>query len=516
VRFAVLILAVASLLAWTGSAAALVSEREPAAVAPAPDETPKAVESLALYPEDTRDAILGVSLYPQLVAAAGELQAEISGEFQELLADLPREEQQKLWELVRFPELVDALAAGERKSDSEIRELAKDYSEEIRTAAEQLGRDRYELLREIRGLRRRAELAVDALLRGYPLEAQGDFRKLLERPEILSLLHQNPELTRRLGDRYRRDPTATKQLLTELGRDAEERNREALDEWVRELEEDPEAEAELRQAAEEFAVDQEIDPDQVALSEPVTTRVEVVHHYYGYAYPYWFGYPYWYSYGWWYPRPYYAHWGFYLDPVGAMVVVGLPSYAFVDWHFRHRHHHHRYSHLSARYVSHARRHRRWRGRGDEPVRAWVDRNRRRLPEGWLRGDGQLARRFRDYGQSAGVSEPRRGDGSNSEGASEPRRGDGSNSRSRREESGQASRDRSGGVSNPERDVRRERRAGRIERGTGENRRQQSVFRGSAAERQHSQRARSNHRGSGSRPQRHQGSRGTGRRGRGGR
>ena len=288
-RFAVLVLAVASLLAWCGSAAALVPDAEPGVTPSAPDETPKAVESLALYPEDTRDAILGVCLHPELVAAAGELQAEISGDFQELLVDLPREEQQKLWELVRFPGLVDALAAGERKSASEIRELAKDYSEEIRTAAEQLGRDRTELLREIRGLRRRAELGVDALLRIYPLETQADFRKLLERPEILSLLHQNPELTRRLGDRYRRDPEETKQLLAELGRDAEERNREALEEWVRELEEDPEAEAELRQAAEEFALEQEIDPDQAAFSEPEATRVEVVHHYYTnytYAYPY--------------------------------------------------------------------------------------------------------------------------------------------------------------------------------------------------------------------------------------
>ncbi len=59
-RFAILVLALASLLAWCGSAAALVSDGDsrPAPPAPedgvapsAPEETARAVESLALYPE---------------------------------------------------------------------------------------------------------------------------------------------------------------------------------------------------------------------------------------------------------------------------------------------------------------------------------------------------------------------------------------------------------------------------------------------------------------------------------
>jgi hypothetical protein len=471
-------------------------------VAPsAPDETARAIESIALYPEDTRDAILGVCLHPGLVVAVGELQAKISGDFRELLIDVPREEEQKLWELVRFPEIIDALAEGERKSASEILELAKDYPEEVRTAAEQLGRDRYQLLREIRDLRRRADLAFDALLGSYPLETQAVFRKLLEQPEILSLLHQNPELTRRLGDRYRRDPEQTKRLLAELSWDAAERNQETLDEWIRGLEEDPEAEAELRQAAEEYAREQELDTDQTVPLESETTRVEVVHHYYGYAYPYWFGYPYWFPYACWYPRPYYHHWGFYLNPVGSMVVVGLPSHAFVDWHFRHRHHHRHYSHLSARYVSHAGRHRRWRGGGDGPVRDWVDRHRGGLPEGWFRRDGQLARRFRDYGQSEGASE-RHPDGRAS-------------SHSRRGASRRTDGERFEGLRNPQRGAPRERTVGRRERGAGETRPQRGVFRGSAAERMHRDRARSGHRGSANRPQRSQRSRGSGRRGRGG-
>lgn len=406
-RLAILALTAMLLPTWPSPAVALGSDslRGEAPDETAPGETPKTVEALALYSEDTRNAMLEVCLYPELVMALGELQVETSNSFRGLLSELSREEQQRLWELVRFPELVDALVAGGRKSESEIRELSGQQSDEVRAAALEYGRDRYELLRQIRDLRARAEVAVDGLLASYTLETQAQFRKLLERPEVLSLLVENPELTRRVGDQYRRDPEGTRQLLAEIGGEAAERNQLAVNDWVRELEEDPEAEAELRRAAEEFASQQGLDTSEAMPSEEVEARIEVVHHYY-HAYPFWFSYPYWYPYAYWYPRPYYYHWGFYYRSPGAIVVTGPPSNAFAHWYFGHRDHHRRYPHLAARFERHAERHRHWRGDGSAAVRTGV-RHERKTEQAGDRRAGKRGER-RQRADSAESREPGKG------------------------------------------------------------------------------------------------------------
>src|SRR5258706_12164853 len=63
------------------------------------------ISSIAPYPADVRDAILNVSQYSQKLVKVERIQARSSQSFQDLVAESPHEEQEKLYELSRYPEL---------------------------------------------------------------------------------------------------------------------------------------------------------------------------------------------------------------------------------------------------------------------------------------------------------------------------------------------------------------------------------------------------------------------------
>ena len=69
----------------------------------------RAVEALALYEPATRDAILEATLHPDIIAGLREIQVRSSGEFRDLAKPFDREHQAQLWDLVRFPDLLDAI-----------------------------------------------------------------------------------------------------------------------------------------------------------------------------------------------------------------------------------------------------------------------------------------------------------------------------------------------------------------------------------------------------------------------
>jgi hypothetical protein len=72
----------------------------------------KIISSIAPYAADMRSAILDVSQYPQALIKLERTQARTSQSFQDLISKYPREEQEKFYQVARFPELTNKLVSG--------------------------------------------------------------------------------------------------------------------------------------------------------------------------------------------------------------------------------------------------------------------------------------------------------------------------------------------------------------------------------------------------------------------
>ena len=75
----------------------------------------------------------------------------------ELVEGFSREDQEQIWDLVRYPGLVADLARGGAKSDAELERIAQRHPEAIRDAIRQEGRRRYATWVEIYALDLEAE-----------------------------------------------------------------------------------------------------------------------------------------------------------------------------------------------------------------------------------------------------------------------------------------------------------------------------------------------------------------------
>lgn len=328
-------------------------------------EQREALGTLALADAPVRDAILEASLHPQKIEQIAAIAERSSAGFRARLDQVPRSKQKDIWELVRHPELIDALVLGGRPSRGSIDEILEPYPESVREIARRAALQDFDLLSDIAHLRDDAEGETAIVLASLPLASQASFEALIERPDIMTTLAAHPDLTRKLGGLYRVSPQRARATLDRHHDELVDENERAVAKWREIIEEDPEAREELLESAERFAEEEGYESPRAATAEPETT---IVHHYH-HPYPYWFGPPHWYLGGHWYP--YRAHWGFGFNLDGGIWIYGLPSPVFSYWHFGHARHDRSYSHLHSRWPRHSRytryshrtRHTRYRGGG---------------------------------------------------------------------------------------------------------------------------------------------------------
>jgi hypothetical protein len=372
------------------------------------DEDRGALEVLALYQEPLRTALLEVARRPQTLIALERAQVETRRDFRELIEPLPEEERDQLWELVRYPALVESLAGASGKTPREIEELAQEHPEETRAAALAVSRDHPDLLREIQRLQTGFEAEFEALVRGLDEDGQAAFRAALAHPELLEILSAHMHLSVLLGDAWERDPQGLERALASLANEVAARTASAQEDWIRSLEEDPEARAELEQATEAYAEAEEIDyADETRTREE--TRVALL----VYPYPYWFGFPgaylgfyygfYPYAGYWWYPY-HHHHFGFYYGPRHRIVVYGFPSHYFLSWYFGGGSHHEHYPHLSRHFARHRGGHRYSHDRVSHHVERWERGSRPRHQR--LRDSGPRVARLREAGPPARTTRQR--------------------------------------------------------------------------------------------------------------
>ncbi|MCP5468205.1 MAG: hypothetical protein H7A32_02935 [Deltaproteobacteria bacterium] len=317
-------------------------------------ENPELIENYVTYPSDVQKNILEAAKEPQLLVRAQDLQENSKANFQQLLAGYSQNEQSKIWNIVRYPELVKEITQGGKKSSKTLKKIAKRYPSSVQKDILDTGRKHYNTLVKIDALYRETSRQANGIMINYPNSTQRAFRELLTYPEVISAMNEDLNFTVLMGEAYQENPRAVSQIFREENIRITRRNNEALEDWRRELENDPEAMQELRQSANEFNqeagyLESEIAPPQNTSTVLFSLSIN--------AFPYWFGYPTWYSYGYWRPYPSWYHCGCYWGPGDSFFVFGLPSFYYTQWYFYQPRHYHRHRHLSNHYVNHYYRHR---------------------------------------------------------------------------------------------------------------------------------------------------------------
>ncbi len=364
-----------------------------------PEEELSVVEAIALYPAAERSAVLTMAMYPAILVRMKTLREKTESQFLELIGDLAEKEQNRIYNLSRYPELIEAMCdRKDKRSNKEMNELLQAYPEEIHADAREVNSKYFTLLKEVHALDASAIREFDAIVEPYPEDVRMAAVTLSHLPAVMSVLTDNLSSTILLGDIYDRNPGQLEHELDSLSIVLAEQQARDVAEWKSQLESNPEAKAEFEQAARDFAGEETYDDDVYSGPIPDRYREEVYVDYVWRPYSYWFGWPYWYDYAYWYPYPWWYHWGFYYGPGGGMVIFGMPSTFYFNWYFGYDPHMYHYPHCTDAIYRHYYGPRTTGTRVQPVLRNWVDTHRQDLPADWWKDDGHRVERIKEYGQ----------------------------------------------------------------------------------------------------------------------
>ncbi|MCB0836471.1 MAG: hypothetical protein KDD99_07360 [Bacteroidetes bacterium] len=360
------------------------------------------IEALAFYSDSLLTSILAVSSYPEVLVRAQDVQQQTQAKLQEIIAPFNRQTQADFYELARYPGLMETIANTTGKpSKNTLKTIAESYPEEVQSLLPQMGSKYYEEIIQIHQIEIQAEQAMGELIKGYPAALRENFWMLVDNPQVLDVLMEHFHTAVVLGAEYKANPEAVYASIAQMREELITRDQEELESWKSDLESDPDAIEDLKEAAEEYANENNIpSPPTYKPSSAEDGNYVRVEHYY-YSYPYWLGYPYWYQTPIWYPMAYWNDWGFYYLPGRSIVVFDLPSWYFVNWYFTNPYHHYYYPYLSRYYIRHYERHPHSTRPSTIYVRDWVSKNRNVNGENWLNNDQNRIRRLRTYGLQEG-------------------------------------------------------------------------------------------------------------------
>ncbi|HJW31401.1 MAG TPA: hypothetical protein VJ508_19365, partial [Saprospiraceae bacterium] len=353
----------------------------------------------ALYPDTERTAILIVAQHPEILVRMEQIRRNTEDQFKKLLDGLSEEDQKKLYNVARYPELVrEIVSHGERLSNDEMDKVLVKYDADVHDDATFANRKYFSLLQYMADLNHNAEVAFDDILVSYPTEVHDAAHRLVKLPSVLSVLSDNMNLTVLLGDLYTRQPVRIMHELDSLNVVLAEKQSKEVEDWKQELESNPDAMTEFESAASEFAGNEGYDDD--VYDGPMTDRYRedvYVHHVWR-PYPFWFGWPSWYDYECWYPYPWWYHWGYYYGPHRMIVIISLPSNVFLDWHFRHYGHFYHYPHFTDRVIDHYYGPRSYGAHVQPVLRRFEEEHRGELPANWWNDDKNRVDRIREFGK----------------------------------------------------------------------------------------------------------------------
>ena len=356
-------------------------------------EDSAAINALALYPDSVRLNIFEASQYPELLVRLSMQQEKSAFAFRELLASKSREEQEELWNLSRYPELITALVKD--RSVSETDKVFEGYPEEVKGLAMKHIRNNPGSLKSIDSLNKVTGQNFETLLSGYTEKTKRAYRELLSFPEVLSILNDHLDIAVMAGAEYKRNPENVIHFADSVSLAVARQNAEELSQWKDSVQKDTNNLNDLKALAGEYSSENGSSENEI--KSPAVTNNVIVHYNY-YPYPYWYGYPFWYPEPYWYPVPVWVDLGFYYDPFGNIIIIGMPSYRFVHWYFYHPHHWHHHPHIGHTFVSHYYGHRNSIGSNFVVVNRWVDENKKYLPRDFIRNKTNGIETMKELGQ----------------------------------------------------------------------------------------------------------------------
>jgi hypothetical protein len=355
----------------------------------------KAVDAIAMYPPGIRKDIFIAAESPEILVRLNAIQQKTKDRFSSLVAPYSHEEQEKIWNVTRYPALIHDLVVGHPGSEVEVDAILVNYPEEIRHDAKEEAMKNYDLLANIDNQTIRCQESFESILRGYPGEAGDAYRDLIRYPEVINTLYDNMQLTVVIGDVYKRDPMYVMRKTDSLNQALAEENARATAEWKQSMTDNPQAQDEYVQATQQY--EQENGYSQDEYTAPLNTDINT---YPSYSYNWWFGYPSWYPYAYWDPNPFWYDGGFYYGPNHNIIFFGMPSPYFMSWYFYYPDHHSQYPELSNHYYNYYYGHRN--GHNSNAVSRGVDDWRRRnkdvVNSDWDKDSKGRVQKFKEYGQ----------------------------------------------------------------------------------------------------------------------
>jgi hypothetical protein len=353
------------------------------------------VDAIAMYPTETRKIIFEATEYPEIIAKLNGMQNNSQDAFQKLISTFSKEEQEKIWNLTRYDGLIADLAASTNKSEDEINNMLANYPEEIQKTALEERKNNYNLIIQIDKMNKGYNSDFELLLSGYNPEVINTFREMIKMPEVLDMLFDNMQYTVVVGDYYKKNPERVIHKTDSLNLILTQKNAKEADDWKQSLNNNPQAQEEYINAAQEYAQDNGYQPDDY--NAPLTQDVT---NYNTNPYNWWFGYPSWYPYDYWNPYPYWYDWGFYYNPGRNVVFFGLPSEYFMEWYFYYPEHFSKYPELASHYYDYYDRHRESMNNNSisHSVNDWRNRNKDIVTDNWDRNNSNRTQMFKEYGQ----------------------------------------------------------------------------------------------------------------------
>jgi len=285
---------------------------------------------LCSYPDSFRIAAFTASTYPGGLIRLEEIQKAGSQAFYQAISKYNETRQKELWEIIRYPELPPLLIANKDKTNTELKILLKDYSEEITSDALYFTKKDLNILITIDNLNKQFERDFKETIKEFPKDVQKSYSLLVTRPELLSTLSEDLKTTVILGDIYKRSPEVVNRVADSLNLVIAKENKEEYEAWKKSIEGDTAVQKELKKLSDKYR------KETVMYDDVYTSNNYEINIYYVRPYPYWAGHPIWYTRPYWYPYPWWYHSGYYYNPNGRLIIRGVPTYHFGMWYYGHR------------------------------------------------------------------------------------------------------------------------------------------------------------------------------------
>ncbi|WP_317897683.1 hypothetical protein [Aurantibacillus circumpalustris] len=338
---------------------------------------------LFTYPDSSRQVIFSACTYPSGFTQLSDVQKTTTSAFQKLALKYSQKRQEQLWEISRYPELAGILLDNKDKNKKELKLLLKMYSKDAQNASFYFVKHS-EALIEMERIRQDFELRRNALIKEFPLNVREAFTLLLNDPEVFSLLLDDMNTTAMLGDFFVSNQKLLNHLADSVYVQTAKENGLEYEDWKKGIGKDTVMQKELKAVSKKYATGEDQADDVYGSSQKQNVTVILNTP----PYPYWAGYPHWYSYPYWRPYPWWYDAGFYLDPFGSIIFIGMPSYRFGWWYYGHPHYYKRYVRTSHYFDWHYQSHPRSRGDFNRSVREYNHGAPRNAPRGASSGGGR--------------------------------------------------------------------------------------------------------------------------------